>query len=387
MPTTAPAPNVSHPNLDGVSSPETIAQSARDGVPISGRRPAPAGDSISVRNVVLKSGSADFDIVATGPGTARAFLWSGNEGYVPVWTTSCSASADPPPDYGFTACAASDGGIPPWGTDMSGRVVRAQTIAVPGAGTQHVSIPLDAGSRARLAKDGSALISFETGGDEVQAFDEPLAQPKVSVSRSEGAEETDLRADLVGSNPFPGPVTGTVQFRVDGQDVGSPVDIENGRALLTVAAASVRGKDVTAVYSGDGDYAPRTATLAADHQTTTTPGKPGKPAIGRATLVSKVVRLRGRRVTVKVACPQSAATTCNATVKIRTISRLAGSRRTLGTAAFQAPSGRTRQASLDVTRRIAGLMRGRTIRATVYIVSRDRTGRPWQSSARLTIKG
>ena len=41
------APNVSHPNLDGADSPQTIAQSARNGVPISGRVPAPASDRIT----------------------------------------------------------------------------------------------------------------------------------------------------------------------------------------------------------------------------------------------------------------------------------------------------------------------------------------------------
>ena len=40
-------PNVSSPNLNGVDSPQTIAQSARDGVPISGRDPAPRDDRIA----------------------------------------------------------------------------------------------------------------------------------------------------------------------------------------------------------------------------------------------------------------------------------------------------------------------------------------------------
>ncbi len=41
-PTEPTDPNVSSPNLNGALSPQTIAQSARDGVPISGRVPAPA---------------------------------------------------------------------------------------------------------------------------------------------------------------------------------------------------------------------------------------------------------------------------------------------------------------------------------------------------------
>ena len=48
-PTTPEPPNVSSPNLNGVDSPQTIAQSARNGVPISGRDPAPRENQI--RNV------------------------------------------------------------------------------------------------------------------------------------------------------------------------------------------------------------------------------------------------------------------------------------------------------------------------------------------------
>ena len=271
LPTTAPDPNVSHPNLDGVNSPETIAMSARDGVPISGREPAPENDRIAVTNTKLRADRAEMDITATGPGTARVFLWSGNEGYIPVWTTSCSPKEDPPPDYGFTACAKTDGGIPPWGTDMSGRIVHQQTVAITAPGTTHISIPLDAAARAALARDGSALVSFETPNNEVQAFDEPLAQVKMTVDRSKADEpgETDLRAELTGNDPFPGDVTGTVQFQVRGTNLGDPVAIRNGVAVLTVQTGQVAGQDVTAVYSGDADYAARTVTLEA------TPGPPG----------------------------------------------------------------------------------------------------------------
>ena len=47
-PTTPSDPNVSNPNLNGVESPETIAQSARNGVPISGRPPAPPNRRITI---------------------------------------------------------------------------------------------------------------------------------------------------------------------------------------------------------------------------------------------------------------------------------------------------------------------------------------------------
>lgn len=169
---TAP-PNVSHPNLDGVLSPQTIYQSAVDGVPISGRDPAPAGDSIVVGKPKLNPAKAEFEIDATGPGTVHVFLWTGDHAAIPVFGTSCTMTADPPPDYGFTPCAVTDGTIPPWAPDMSGRVVAQSTTSV-GAGKQKVTITLDGGQYQMLASSGSALISFETASDQVQAFYIPL---------------------------------------------------------------------------------------------------------------------------------------------------------------------------------------------------------------------
>jgi hypothetical protein len=169
-PTTPPDPNVSSPNLNGVESPQTIAQSARNGVPISGRPPAPADDRIESARARLTGSGVELDLRATGPGTAHVYLWSGEKGYIPVWETSCSPLDDPPPDFGMTACAPSDGTVPPWSPDMSGRVVDSVTLDL-GAGSRHVSIPLDAQQRERLAADGSVLISFETADGEVQALD------------------------------------------------------------------------------------------------------------------------------------------------------------------------------------------------------------------------
>jgi LmbE family N-acetylglucosaminyl deacetylase len=161
-PTTPSDPSVSSP-LNGAESPQTIAQSARDGVPISGRPPT---DRLRIKDVDLTRSAVELDLKAGGRGTARIFVWAGEKGYIPVWTTSCSPAADPPPDYGLTACSEADGGTPPWGTDMSGRVLGRATIEMR-PGRRHVRIPVDAAA----ADGGSALVSFETPDDEVQAFD------------------------------------------------------------------------------------------------------------------------------------------------------------------------------------------------------------------------
>jgi LmbE family N-acetylglucosaminyl deacetylase len=169
-PTTPTPPNVSNPNLNGMLSPQTIAQSARDGVPISGRVPAPAGNRLKVATATLNRSSVDLDITSTGSGTARLFLWTGEVGAIPVYTTSCSLAADPAPDYGLTPCAVTDGGIPAWSPDMSGHVVKQSTNPITEK-TKHLSIQISAAQRARLVQDGRLLISYETAKDEVQAVD------------------------------------------------------------------------------------------------------------------------------------------------------------------------------------------------------------------------
>ena len=154
-PTEAPPANVSHPNLDGAESPETIYQSAHNGVPISGRVPAPANDQItSIQHPTLGASSADMDILASGTGTARVYLWTGDHGAIPVWTTSCDKATDPPPDYGLSACAASDGATPPWSPDMSGRIVKSLS-----RGRQAGDQPrLDPADRGRAPEDDRARL-------------------------------------------------------------------------------------------------------------------------------------------------------------------------------------------------------------------------------------
>jgi hypothetical protein len=87
--------------------------------------------------------------------------------------TSCDPATNPAPDYGLSACAPTDGTVPPWSPDMSGHVIRDVEVAV-SAGTNHVSIPIDAAAHAKLAADGSVLLGFQTPNDEVQAFDVAL---------------------------------------------------------------------------------------------------------------------------------------------------------------------------------------------------------------------
>ncbi len=166
-PTTPAPPNVSNPNLNGALSPQTIAQSARNGVPISGRVPT---TDLKILYAALGRSTVDIYSGSAGTGTARAFLTTGNIDAIPVWTTSCSPAADPPPDYGLTPCAVTDGATPPWSPDMSGHVVKQSTQQIT-RGTDRWSIPLTPAQHAKLAADGRLLVSYETPQNKVQAFD------------------------------------------------------------------------------------------------------------------------------------------------------------------------------------------------------------------------
>lgn len=171
-PTQAPAPILGHTNLSGTDSPQTVWQSARNGVPIAGRTPAPRDEAVqAVKHLVVRDDRVELDIDSRGSGTAHVFLWQGRVGYVPVWTTSCTKQADPPPDWGMTPCSISDGDTPPWSPDMSGHVAGERTVQVQ-PGTQHVSIPIDPADAQSLRSNGRALVSFEaSGGGGVQALD------------------------------------------------------------------------------------------------------------------------------------------------------------------------------------------------------------------------
>jgi hypothetical protein len=95
-----------------------------------------------------------------------------------VFNSSCDPATDPPPDYGLSACATTDGGIPPWSPDMSGRVVDSLTLDFDkehGKETQHLKIELTKEQYDKLANgQGSVLVSFETPNDEVQALYAPI---------------------------------------------------------------------------------------------------------------------------------------------------------------------------------------------------------------------
>ena len=165
QPTTPAAPKLAKP-LDSANSPQTIAQSARNGVPISGREPAPAAprDHDQRRHVPGRPSSGSTS-TRRRAGTVRAFLYDvnphdGNKSYTRVWNTSCNPATNPAPDYGLSACAAADGTTPPWAPDMMGGIVRVRRRGRSARAPAALSIPLSAAATSKLASGASLLVSF-----------------------------------------------------------------------------------------------------------------------------------------------------------------------------------------------------------------------------------
>jgi len=196
-PTTPREPTLEDP-LDSADSPQTIAQSARNGVPISGREPA---NALSIGGANLAPGALELSVNATQPGRAHVFLYQvdpldGNKGYTRVWNTSCPPVVNP--DYGMSACSTADGTTPPWAPDMMGGIVRSQVIDLP-AGSRTISIPLDAAAALRAASGASVLVSFVTADDRAQAFDVPITSASGGVG---GTVPPTLSLTLGGAASF-----------------------------------------------------------------------------------------------------------------------------------------------------------------------------------------
>ena len=104
-------------------------------------------------------------------------------------------------------------------------------------------------------------------------------------------------------------------------------------------------------------------------------------------LVTRTARLSSSRtIRLQVDC-RTEDGPCNGTVKLRTVTAVGGSRRTLPTASFQAPGDARRSVTVTVGRRLAALLRrSRSVRANASIVGRDARGNATTVVARLTIR-
>ncbi|MCD2440964.1 NEW3 domain-containing protein [Agromyces sp. SYSU K20354] len=166
------APIIPDTALQGVQSPQTVAQSATRGGTISGVQPS---EALSVTDVKIQQKNVRISYRSEEAGTLRVFLWKGDTTFIPVWTSSCAGDV-----YGFEACSPADGAAPPWAPDMSGRLLGSFEHEV-AAGKGTLAVPIDANVRSALADDARILISYAeeqpsvvASGDGVNAWSFPI---------------------------------------------------------------------------------------------------------------------------------------------------------------------------------------------------------------------
>jgi hypothetical protein len=82
------------------------------------------------------------------------------------------------------------------------------------------------------------------------------------INPSVYGQPVTFTATVTATAPGAGTPTGTVQFRIDGTDVGSPADVVGGVATSTVSSLPAGNHSVAAVYSGDADFTTSTGVLS-----------------------------------------------------------------------------------------------------------------------------
>ena len=84
-----------------------------------------------------------------------------------------------------------------------------------------------------------------------------------SVNPSAYGQAVTFTATVSASAPGSGTPTGTVQFRIDGSNFGTPVTLSGGSATSSsISSLSVGSHTVTADYSGDANFATSTGALS-----------------------------------------------------------------------------------------------------------------------------
>ncbi|HVX20616.1 MAG TPA: Ig-like domain repeat protein [Acidimicrobiales bacterium] len=204
-------------------------------------------------------------------------------------TTTALVSSVNPSVYGqavtFTATvtATAPGGGTPTGTVTfkdGGTTLGTGNLNGSGVATYQTSTLSVAGSphsvTAVYGGDGNDTTS--TSSAVSQAVSKASTTTAVSAAPNPSATGTAVTftATVSPTSPGGGVPTGTVQFAVDGTNVGSPVALSAGQATYQTSSITVVGSphSVTATYGGDANDNGSVGTLAGGQTVATAPGAP-----------------------------------------------------------------------------------------------------------------
>ncbi|CRK55993.1 Alkaline phosphatase [Alloactinosynnema sp. L-07] len=228
--------------------------------------------------VTFREGSMVLGSAEVAGGTASLVVSAPASGHRSV-TAEFSGNADV---AGSVSAAASFDVVDPvtlGGTLPGGTVGAAYSAAVEHTGGAPVTLSVSAGTLpAGLTLTGATLAGTPTAAgtftftvkaenavssatrDYTVAIGAAATTTVVTSSANPAITGTTVRFTATVSGPLV--PTGTVQFSVDGNAIGSPVALVNGTAVSQpVVAVTLGGHQVTAVYSGSASFTASTGTL------------------------------------------------------------------------------------------------------------------------------
>ncbi|HTP43829.1 MAG TPA: Ig-like domain-containing protein, partial [Candidatus Acidoferrum sp.] len=106
----------------------------------------------------------------------------------------------------------------------------------------------------KYSGDASYAASAATGT--ITALFETTTTLTSSNTTIQAGQNVTLTASVIATPAGGAPITGSVQFQLDGFNVGSPATVVGGQAALTTSSIPFGIHGIVALYSGDGNNAP-----------------------------------------------------------------------------------------------------------------------------------
>ncbi|MBI5031535.1 MAG: Ig-like domain repeat protein, partial [Chloroflexi bacterium] len=219
------------------------------------------------------SGDANFN-----PSTGTL---SPNQSVSKAGTTTTLASSQNPSTFGQTVWfTATVSALPPGSGTPTGTVQFKDGGANLGS-----PVALSGGNASLITSTlsvGTHIITAVYGGDANFNTSTGTLSPNQSVSKANSTTSLSsspnpstfgqtvwFTATVSALSPGLGTPTGTVQFKDGSTNLGSPVTLSGGSAILITSTLSAGTHTITAVYSGDANFNPSTGTLSPNQSVST----------------------------------------------------------------------------------------------------------------------
>jgi hypothetical protein len=211
------------------------------------------------------AGTYTVSAMAAGAGSGVTFSLT-NDKAVTMIVIGSSAN---PAVYGqavtFTATVTANGAPATALTGTVQFVVDGQNYGAPVALSNGTAISASIASLVVTAAGSSHTITAIYSGDgnflgSTGALSQVVNRASTAVAVASSANTSLLNqpvtftATVSPMAPGAGLPSGTVQFQMDGINIGAPVTLVNGQASLITAAVPVGSHSIAVVYSGDGNF-------------------------------------------------------------------------------------------------------------------------------------